>query len=338
MSDHPFARGGRKPDTRWQRWMPDSLDAPVQAPEPEPEEDPIPDAAQIRAEIEHLKLTAQKLGHAEGYSAGHTQGMQQGIKEGLEQGQQQGYDSGFAAGHSAGMKQADQELAQLHAVAQSAAESIARLESDMGQALIQFAVHIAEQVLHSTLALQPQVVIDVVRDILRMDTHNSALLTLRVHPHDYHLVYAYLETDPAAGNWRLLADETLRRGDCLAETPLGTIDATLATRWQRVTAALGHPLPLGPTPEPAERALPWPTGGARGAAETGTASNAAPTASARATPRQRTAPDDATAAVKKPRTRRKATPEADAHAPAADTQTPGTPPDAAPPASQDPTP
>ena len=43
---------------------------------------------------------------------------------------------------------------------------------------------------------------DVVRDILRMDTHNKALLTLHVHPQDYHLVYAYLETDPAAGNWR----------------------------------------------------------------------------------------------------------------------------------------
>lgn len=255
-SGHPLAQGAM--DTRWQRWMPESLDAPAHEPEPEPEEDPIPDAAQIRAEIERLKKTAQQVGHAEGYQAGHAAGMAQGIQEGHEQGHQQGYDAGFAAGHAAGMKQADQELAQLHAVAQSAAESLGRMEADMGQALIHLSIHIAEQVLHSTLTLQPQVVTEVVRNILRIDNQGSSRLTLRVHPDDYTLVHTYLETDPAATHWRLLADETLRRGDCVADTPLGTIDATLETRWKRVTAALGYPLPLGPTPEPQERVLPLP--------------------------------------------------------------------------------
>ena len=39
---------------------------------------------------------------------------------------------------------------------------------------------------------------------------------------------------------RLLADASIERGGCLAETVLGNIDATLQTRWERVTSALGQ--------------------------------------------------------------------------------------------------
>jgi flagellar assembly protein FliH len=142
------------------------------------------------------------------------------------------------------MKQAETELEQLNAVATQAAQSLHALESDIGQSLIQLAIGIAEQVLHTTLKMNPDVLNDLVRDILHTDRHNDVLVTLRVNPDDYKLVNTYLQSDPSAGAWRLLADPALQRGDCLAESPLGTIDAALNTRWERVTAALGYPGPL----------------------------------------------------------------------------------------------
>jgi flagellar assembly protein FliH len=236
-------------DTRWQRWVPGSFDEPKAAAQPVPEAqadaDPgLPDPEQLRLEIEALREAARQLGHADGYKEGRDQGLKDGQEEGLKLGEQQGFDAGFTAGHTAGMKQADAELAQLRATASQALASLEQLENTIGQSLIQLAIRIAEQVLHTSLRTEPERLTDLVRDILHTDRHNDTLLTLRVHPDDHDLISRYLETDPSAGQWRLLADPNLQRGDCLAESPLGMIDATLNTRWERATAALGYPAKL----------------------------------------------------------------------------------------------
>ena len=58
------------------------------------------------------------------------------------------------------------------------------------------------------------------------------------------LVRQYLDKEPGVGLWRLLPDPEITPGGCIAETALGDIDATLETRWKRVTAALGYPATL----------------------------------------------------------------------------------------------
>lgn len=226
--------------------MPGSFDEPKAAEpvEPEPAEPALPDPEQLRLEIEALRESARQLGHADGYREGHEQGLKAGHEEGLKQGEQHGFDAGFTAGHTAGMNQAQAELTQLNAVATRAAASLDELEAGIGQQLVQLALRIAGQVLHSSVAANPETLLDLVRDILNTDRHNDTLLTLRVHPDDYQLVNTYLKESPTAGQWRLLADAALKRGDCLAESPLGTIDATLDTRWERVAAALGYPQKL----------------------------------------------------------------------------------------------
>jgi flagellar assembly protein FliH len=40
--------------------------------------------------------------------------------------------------------------------------------------------------------------------------------------------------------YRLLADARITPGGCIAETALGSIDATIETRWERVIAAVGR--------------------------------------------------------------------------------------------------
>src|SRR5690606_13340423 len=83
-------------------------------------------------------------------------------------------------------------------------------------------------------------ILDLVRDITHLDTSKEAILKLRVHPDDLDLVDQYLQHDIGVSHWRLLADASIERGGCLAETVLGNIDATLQTRWERVTSALGQ--------------------------------------------------------------------------------------------------
>lgn len=221
----------------WRRWEMASFDAPS----PDKTGAGLPPAPDIlRREIQRLRDAAREGGHAEGYAAGREQGLREGREEGLAAGRRDGYDAGMAAGLAAGREQAQQEAAQLRALAEACAGSIASFEAEMGQALIGLSISIAEQVLRSALDAHPEKILDLLRDVLQVDSGDDATLTLRMHPADLELARNYLREEAGARRYRLLPDTAIERGGCIAETALGSIDATLQTRWQRVTSALGH--------------------------------------------------------------------------------------------------
>lgn len=224
----------------WQRWEMSSFDAPAVAPKPAVPSKPVPKLADIHAEIQRLRDAAQLSGHAEGYATGHTQGHAAGTEEGRKAGHEQGYATGFEAGLASGRERAQQETAQLHELLDASAAALASVDEEMGQALISLSIRIAEQVLRSELNTHPEKILDLVRDITHMDTSKEAILKLRVHPDDIDLIDQYLQHDIGVTHWRLVADASIERGGCLAETVLGNIDATLQTRWDRVTSALGQ--------------------------------------------------------------------------------------------------
>lgn len=201
----------------------------------------LPDPAHLRREIQKLQEAAQKRGHAEGYAVGHAQGLAQGQEAGHKKGYDEGYAAGHEAGHLAGSGQARQAAEQLLLLADECAESLASIEQDTGQALITLAIQIAEQVVRTTLQSQPETLLALVQEITHRESDKDAILKLRLHPDDIELVRKYLDKEPAVGLWRLLPDSDITPGGCIAETGLGDIDASLETRWKRITAALGYP-------------------------------------------------------------------------------------------------
>lgn len=230
----------------WKRWEMASFDAPALLDKPLRKAPAAPDPAVLKAEIKRLQETAQTLGHAEGYAEGHTQGLAAGTEEGSKTGHQKGYDEGYSAGLTAGQERAQQEAEHLRTIAQACAESIASIEAQTGQALIALSIQIAEQVLRSTLDAHPAKILDLIQEITHQESGKETLLKLRVNPADLELVQKFLKDDPTTGPWRLAADPAIERGGCLADTALGSIDATLQTRWRRVTSALGHETTLEP--------------------------------------------------------------------------------------------
>jgi flagellar assembly protein FliH len=199
----------------------------------------LPSAAELRAQIERVQSAAATRGHAEGYAAGHEQGLAAGVEEGRKKGYADGHEAGSHAAREEGRELARQQAEQLSALARSCAEAIGSLERETGQALVSLAVSIAERVLHSTLDAHPEKVLDLLRDIAHIETGADGIVRLRVHPDDAAIIQPHLNSDPSAQGWRLIPDAAIARGGCIAETALGRIDATLQTRWRRVTASLG---------------------------------------------------------------------------------------------------
>lgn len=259
MSDKPSI--DLQTRARWQRWEMESLESRrTRLGRQEADQD----AHQIQAHrAETLRRQAETLarareeGMAKGYEAGfaqgHTEGHAQGLETGLAEGHAQGQEAGQTEGHAQGLEtglaegraQIQEQAARLDALAQACAQALNQIEEEVGQSLIQLATRIAGQVLRGQLRNHPDHILDLVQDVLQSRPEPGAPLTLRLNPDDHDLVQTFLSQDPDASHYRLIADERITRGGCVAETTLGSVDATLETRWQRIISALGQsPRPL----------------------------------------------------------------------------------------------
>jgi Flagellar biosynthesis/type III secretory pathway protein len=244
MSDRTLSLYGAS--GQWRRWEPESFDTPTPEEAAAAEEAArgeetvaLPDPDELLAEIERLREAARVRGHAEGYAAGHAAGKESGLQQGLELGLKEGRDKGYAEGYTRGTDEARAEVEKLTALLDTTASSLAHIEAEAGDALLNLALSIARQVLRSTLDAEPHRIQDLIREVVHVDGEPQGILQLRLNPADMDLVEAYLQQDGSVARWTLHADETIERGGCIVTTALGSIDATLQTRWERVVSSLG---------------------------------------------------------------------------------------------------
>lgn len=252
MSDKPSM--DLQTRARWQRWEMDSLRTQHQrrSSDAEPHKSDLlrrrtQALAQAREEgLDKGYREGYEKGKAEGHALGLETGRAEGHALGLEAGRIEGHALGLETGHTEGAAQVQEQAARLNAMAQACAAAINGLEAEIGQSLIQLATRIAEQVLGDQLRQHPDYILTLVQDVLQSRPELSASLNLRLHPDDLGLVNSFLQQNPELSNYRLIADERITRGGCIAETALGSVDATLETRWQRIVSALGQKTGYGP--------------------------------------------------------------------------------------------
>lgn len=250
MSERPATQAHTLSRDAWRRWEMDSF----QPPEPPPSlaaPDPA-DAPQVALRLQALEQQARQRGREAGYAEGHAEGLAAGKAAGAEEGRQsghaQGRTEGYEAGYAEGQARAREEADALRTLASTFAGTLSRIEEDLGQGLVGLAIGIAEQVIRDTIAVRPESLLPVVREIVQLHGDSDAALVIHAHPDDHALLQRYLADDASVKRWRLIPDTHVERGGCTAHTALGSIDATLPTRWRRAVAALGHPATLPPQP------------------------------------------------------------------------------------------
>ena len=232
---------------RWRRWEMDTFQAEESIWEPPPEPEPTRDLLDT-AHLQELEKQAQLQGHETGYALGYAEGLDTGTaagtEEGYKAGYQQGVADGYTAGYSHGQSTAQTEADTLRTLASDFAHHLSTIEQDIGQGLIGLAIGLAEHVLHDTIARHPESLLAVVKDITQQHSDNDMVLMIHAHPDDHALLQTYLSSDSCVKHWRLVPDPQIDRGGCIVNTSLGTIDATLPTRWRRAVTALGFPATL----------------------------------------------------------------------------------------------
>ncbi len=100
-------------------------------------------------------------------------------------------------------------------------------------------IDLARALFKSTLAVQPERIIPIVREAVRYLPAFSQPAMLYLNPGDVALVQDGMGDELTKIGWQLTSDTQLEPGSCRVETANNQIDASLPTRWQRLTAALG---------------------------------------------------------------------------------------------------
>jgi len=152
---------------------------------------------------------------------------------------QQAYRQGYETGFAQGAKRAAAEAARLAALADSLQLEMAGLEHRVAEDLVRLALTLARSLVRESLKVHPELIESIVRESVRDVPPFSQATRLRLHPDDAALLGAHLAQELGA-EWTVVEDAAISRGGCRVETSACEIDATLESRWQKLTAALAQ--------------------------------------------------------------------------------------------------
>ena len=164
-----------------------------------------------------------------------------------EEARQQGYDAGFKAGHDDGVAQAldeqrattEQAIAPVRAIADNFSTALREADQAISNEVLELALHLARGMIKTALRVKPELILPIVREAIEYLPVLQQPALLILNPEDAAVVRESIAEELDKGGWRVIDDPTIERGGCRVDTASNQIDATVASRWQRLSLALG---------------------------------------------------------------------------------------------------
>jgi flagellar assembly protein FliH len=145
-------------------------------------------------------------------------------------------ESGHAQGVAAGRTEIEAQLAQtvssLQGVVDEARAQRRTVIESAEPELVKLAMSIAERIVHEQITVDPNVVVENVRQALTRLVGRE-VVTLRVNPADLDTIRAHRDSIAGANDvehLRVVEDQRVDRGGVVVETDAGTIDAKVSTQ------------------------------------------------------------------------------------------------------------
>ena len=152
----------------------------------------------------------------------------------------EGHAEGLAAGLAEGRAHAAQRATELAAVITSINRECRERETQIAEDLLSLALEFARRMVRETLNVRRELIVPLVREAMQQMPSFNAAARLVLHPADAELVRATLGETLGQLGCRVVEDASVERGGCRVESATTQVDATLATRWERMVSALGR--------------------------------------------------------------------------------------------------
>lgn len=214
--------------TAWQRWELPAFDAQATS----DAHARLPTAA----EIESIHQQA----HEEGFQAGYAEGAKKARDEeaAAREARQRAHDAEQMSSEAA--QKSQDETHRLAAMMDALNAELHKVDEEVAQELLNLALEISKQMVRQALAVNPDLVLDVVRQAVGELPQFNQHAHLVLHPEDAALVRSKMGEQFDHTGWKIIEDAQIERGGCRVETAHSQIDATLSARWKRVVESMGQ--------------------------------------------------------------------------------------------------
>ena len=115
-------------------------------------------------------------------------------------------------------------------------DPLERFDETVEQALVELAMAVARQLVHLELAVNPELVVAVVREGLKALPLSARSVCVYLQPEDVALVQRAFGASLGHPGCQLIEDPALKRGDCRIESDSSRIDADIESRLAAVIA------------------------------------------------------------------------------------------------------
>ncbi|MBC7404660.1 MAG: flagellar assembly protein FliH [Cytophaga sp.] len=159
-------------------------------------------------------------------------------REGNALGFQDGYAAGLIEGRNAGVEKIELELLQLQTVATQFSEQLAAVNQALGKDILSFALDLAQAMTKNKLEIDPETIVPILREAMECLPSVQQPAQINLHPDDALIIKSHMDGELNIAGWRIVSDSHIERGGCTLETAQNLIDATLATRWERLNEAI----------------------------------------------------------------------------------------------------
>ena len=186
-------------------------------------------------DIEGIRVSAYEDGFNEGKEAGFIKGVEEGKLQGLSEGHQEGLTQGLEEGLKEGQVKIDAQKLHWEQLVSRLHQPLEKLDDSVEFQLIKLATTLAEQMVRCEVTVNPQVILQALKQGVEALPASDQTLVISFHPEDLIFVQnAFSEDDCKKRNWDFRSEPTLLRGDCHIQTKTSSIDYTFATRVEQV--------------------------------------------------------------------------------------------------------
>ncbi len=213
----------------YQRWELDSFDAPNRnrPQKTKMADNPEPDNNQKTAAVLPTEEQIARI-------------YQQAKHEGQTAGYQEGHATGYQEGRQSAQIEIKNEMERIRTLLSSLSQDLQRIDQQVAQDLLTLALDLAKKMITQSLQIRPELILPIVQEAIRHLPNSMQHPCLILHPTDAALVRRHMNDQLSHANWEIHEDKQISQGGCLLKANGSEVDASLATRWQRILAAIGQ--------------------------------------------------------------------------------------------------
>lgn len=152
----------------------------------------------------------------------------------------QAHDEAYEEGYAAGIQQASKESSVINELLQNLQEELNQLDDNVSKSLLDLALEVAKKMVHETLQVKPQVILEIVSAAISSLPHINQNAHLVLHPDDAELLRQHMGLQLSHAGWKIFTDSQILRGGCRVETSHTHIDASVEARWKSIVRRMGQ--------------------------------------------------------------------------------------------------